>query len=276
MPIIPLNQCNSGSLNVGRCQHHSLVIDKNNPLSEGLWGVFLPTTGALYNLVDGEFLTVQSGASLATNKLGRTVRFDGTSTARLIVNSGPIGEDFTVLTKALYDSGTKDQALFDINNQQFVVWADTTAAQLRPTSYAGSVLIGTNGSIPSDGATPIVWGGVYNWNGANLIAQNWVGSKKDGSSGSIGSSSSYSTSNNIALGANFNTAAKESKADHDVIMVWSRALSDAEMKSASENIYQVLKPANESFIFVSSGAPPAPTFKAYWAHSANTIIQGGM
>jgi hypothetical protein len=56
--------------------------------------------------------------------------------------------------------------------------------------------------------------------------------------------------------------------------LFNRALTEKEQLSLSTNPYQLLKPANQPLYFTQAGA--APAFKAYWAHQANTLIQGGM
>lgn len=56
--------------------------------------------------------------------------------------------------------------------------------------------------------------------------------------------------------------------------LWKRALTANELRSFNESPYQFLKPANDPLLFIPGGA--APAFKPYWAHQANTLIQGGM
>jgi len=229
-----------------------LEIDYSNHLSKGLFAVVVPIGNSLngnYNLVDGKKLTVEgSGITPEKNRFGANFKFDGNNANRIKLNSGAVGTDLTVIGQQSYDAANRDHALFDVNDQQFVLWADFFSSSLRPAAFAGgSPKYGATDSLAFDsisrtGVTTNIWGAQINWTGSALNAQIWNKGVKDGSVSSIGSSPAFSVSENIAIGNNY-SANKPLLGATNFVFVWSRTLSDAEMQSALADPYQILKPA---------------------------------
>ena len=250
-------------------------VDWSNPISRGLWAVFIPSTGRVFNLVDGNEATVTSGATVALKDGQKVYSFDGTSGNSFVANSGPLNsENVTVLSRAHYNATNIDHALLDINNQQLIIWADTSGGGLRPTSFSGSSVVGATGSLNTPSGVYRVWGAQID-NTGTRTAQNWVNGIKSGSSGSVGSTS-FGSSTPITFGAN-SVSAKSSNSEQPIILVWNRTLSDAEMVSASRDLYQVLKPATQTGYFVPSaaGVTSALTGTATATITETDITDGG-
>ena len=83
-------------------------VDWSNPLARGLWGVFIPSTGRVFNLVDGQEAATTSGFSQGVGSGERLYKFDGTVDNRIIPNSGAIASDnITILASAHYNNSTQ-------------------------------------------------------------------------------------------------------------------------------------------------------------------------
>jgi len=232
----------SGKKPVGQVE-----IDRTNPLTDGLWLVQLfndrhePITKTLGNF--------QSGADIDVDWGDKILKMDGSTTGPTWTGRNA-PQNFTVLGEAYYTSGTVDHALFDVNDQQIVIWADTFSSQLRTSVFAGSSRVGATGGLALN--QWVKWGASVD--GVSNTARIYIDGELE-TSGGMGTNT-WESHDEIAIGSNYSAAGKYTSGGYKWVYVWDRVLSDDEIRSINEDPYQIFKPETPIHLLIS-GAPPA-------------------
>lgn len=223
----------------------NVEIDWSNPLARGLRHCIVQT--GRRDLVSGH---VHPGIAV-TYDAARGVVLDGSAFSRLDYNTGVNAPaELSVYCSASYDSITADATLIDVNNIDFLIWADTYGGKLRPAIFAGLAVYGTDvGFSPSSSSEYVKWGGRAN--AAANTGALFVDGKVSVADTSIGTRA-WESSANIAFGGQYNYSRLMSGA-FEFIFMWDRELSDAEFAAINDDPYQILKPAQPMMLFTSAG-----------------------
>ena len=225
-------------------------IDWSNSLSKGLVAVYF--NGEEHNIVDNKITA--TGGYAVSHVDGKCYRFDDTAGKEIKPTlSAFSSSEITVLAKTNYIGGNVDHALFDINNQALVLWADRQATNsLRPTIYAGGTpLYGTTDSLNTGKWN--IWGATAE-RGASTSANIWLNGVNDATSANIGNAD-WTGSTNVSIGDLYTSTGKEMDGDLSFIMVWDRVLSDSEIAAHYKDPYQILKPVKQTPTLL---LPPEP------------------
>jgi hypothetical protein len=218
-----------------------VVIDRSNPLTKGLWLVQLfndynePITN-----IPGAF---QSGADIEVGYSDKILKMNGSTTGPTWTGRNA-PQNLTVLGEAYYTSGTVDHALFDINDQQLVIWADTFSSQLRTSVFAGSARVGATGGLALN--QWVKWGASVN--GVSNTARIYIDGELE-TSGGMGTNT-WESHDEIAIGSNYTAAGKYTNGGYKWVYVWDRILTDEEIRSINKDPYQIFKPAIPLHYFV--------------------------
>ena len=238
----------------------AVVVDYSNPLADGLTNAYL-FNRPLENLVSGYNWSTSPGVT----RNGDRYEFHRASSDSLsIPNIDNPNSELTVLAAVNYSETGFDAGLFysgvGIGNPLF--WADTITGTLRAAMYCGVPLYAANNSLPIN--TDLIWGGtaVDSTNTGELYV-NGVRL----ATGSIGTSA-FSFSN-VEL---CNSSSRWADSAYKWYYIWNRKLSASEIKSITDNPFQIFKPANDLYYFPVSGAAPAG-FSAYWI-TKQIILKG--
>lgn len=214
-----------------------LEVDFNNPLAHGLVSVMIPNGSKTVDLLRAGQGSIVTGVDAKGDTSSGRPAFNFTDTTNSrITRTDKQSADISVLSRVKYNNTTSDHALFDINNQILVFFADTASSNLRTAIFAGSTTFGASGGLPS--GEWVDFGAKAN-SAANL-GSTYINGVKDIDNQGIGGGV-WENSANWGFGANFSAAGKESNANYEFFFLWNRELTDAEFKSLNNNPYQILK-----------------------------------
>lgn len=247
-----------------------VVLDYSNPLTHKLRHAFIfqnthrgTEFTTRYNVFDhSSGLVFGTRNNTIANFKGRQSNwFNGLGTG-IPVSNGTINSGFfafdsevSVYTRVFYNSLTQDHALFDINDQQLVIWADwtTTPDKLGTRIYpGGGGPTGTAGDL--DSPPWVSWGGGVKDTGSNTTdCYAYTEGSLDASSLAQGTAG-WTSSVNYRFGVNFNGGDKKSNAFYEYIYCWEKLLSAEEFKSINDRPYQIFKPAIPIAYFIPDAA----------------------
>lgn len=236
-------------------------IDWNHPLSRGLYLCVVPFAGVSRDLVTGQF-------GSATGIAAKATEFDATA-GRIEFNTGRAAPPLlTVYGEVKYDSLTIDHALFDVNNQDLVVWADTSGGQLRAGIFAGgSPVYASSGSLNYTSQF-VRWGARANEpgdsgelfvNGVQVVGVSNIGA------------TDWAATSNVSLIGNYGGTLKNSNAHYKFVYVWDRLLSNSEIASIDRDPYQILRPAVPMVYFDATGGGGGTALTVQSLTQAQTI-----
>ena len=219
-------------------------IDWSNPLTEGLWAVYLMEGPDPLNLVNGKRASRIGTPDFSINGQEGKVFSEHNSAANsgLTLNNGAINSnEITVLGRTSYGDVTIDHALFNINAQALVFWADTNLGALRLAAYTG-----TSPNYASTFATVANYDKFYSIglqavrSGSETSTETWVDGIKTATAANTGITD-WTASTNVTLGI-VDTFIKDTRGEISYAFIWSRRLNDADFKEVTDNPYQLLKP----------------------------------
>lgn len=251
----------------------SVQIDWSHPLSHKLWGLYMMDTNNPINLVNGNKASLINSPDLLVRTEGKVYNF--ATTEGFILNNGTLGSrNVTVIGRCAYDSLNQDHAMFDVLNQNLILWADTNNSELRTSVFANGVpstsADGTLGSVTRPHRY-YTWGAqIEPDSGSTVQATTWVDSAIVAGPASIGAGT-FDTSSDIRIGIN-QINQKGTNGIISFVAVWARTLSDVEFKSYSYNPYQILKPYDPNVYFLAP--PPPPVTGTVASTLANTTMAG--
>lgn len=232
-----------------------LRIKWKHPASKGLWGVYIFNDGVPVNLVNGNVAEIQGNASITVRNGERSLKtINGND--RIVLKNGSLGtKNVSVIGRAAYNVA-QDSALFDVNNQKLLLWADHLTGTLRPSVFAGGAQHGIAGSLPHDG-TYKTWGVRLKQNGTRADA--WISLEGEVEIGPVNAGTTDFTNNgtgDISIGANFSQTSKTTKGNTSFVFIWTRTLEDREMSSLIDDPWQILEPA-APIMYFTADAPAA-------------------
>lgn len=256
-----------------------VVLDRTHPLTNKLRHAFIfqragrtPPTAVATSYITFDHQTEYAFGTRNVYHLPSKGRmgglFNGSGTGIPITNSGlnempPLDDKLTVYSRVYYNSLSQDHALFDVNDQTLVIWADTTASpdKLGTRIYpGGGGPTGTAGLL--DSPPWVSWGAVVESNGAlKSDCYAYVEGKLDASALAQGNDG-FVGGTRYRFGVTYSGGTKASNAYYEYIYFWDRSLSVEEIREINDRPYQIFKRAIPITYFIPEAAgvttiPPA-------------------
>ena len=220
-------------------------IDWSNTITHNLYAVYLFQNNKVYNLKDN--IETDEGFELANV----SQRYDGHGSYMHCNNEGIEKETgytapltLTVIGKTSYENTTSDHTLFCHGNQNLLIWADTSASNIRPGVYAGGTA--RYGSNNFTANTPYIWGASCQHSSANTTIYMNGEAQVSGDAGPF-----YSTSATSYIGTNHDNS-KSTLGNIYFLYIWERLLTAKEHFEIYRNPYQILKPIGPEYLTFST------------------------
>ena len=221
------------------------AIDWSNPLTAGLSRAWFASTGLDH--VSGARATNNSPANNVPgqNQYGQTLRCDGAQAMQsyTLPNIAGMSKEFTVLTVSTTLSGA-ERPLAGVwgssGNRQFYLAINSSRLPL-VAAYDGAanrVYTATSASVPASSRTVVAGG----WRASGDVCRLWVnGFPVAGTKAGTAIGSMMSTSLPVSIAAQNTGGTGALSGDIELVLIFSRLLSDVEIRALTINPYQVLQ-----------------------------------
>ena len=233
------------------------AIDWSNPLTAGLSRAWFASTGLDH--VSGARATNNSPANNVPgqNQYGQTLRCNGAQAVQsyTLPNIAGMSKEFTVLTVSTTLSGG-ERPLAGVwgspGNRQFLLAINSSRQPLFAAcdGAVNRVYTATSATVPAS-SRAVVAGG---WKASGDVCSLWVnGFPVAGTKTGTALSSLASTSLPVSVAAQSTGGAGALSGDIELVLIYNRLLSDAEIRALTVNPYQVLKPSRTYLINAVDG-----------------------
>ena len=221
------------------------AIDWSNPLTAGLSRAWFASTGLDH--VSGARATNNSPANNVPgqNQYGQTLRCNGAQAVQsyTLPNIAGMSKEFTVLTVSTTLSGGERPLAGvwgSLGNRQFLLAINSSRQPLFAAcdGAVNRVYTATSATVPAS-SRAVVAGG---WKASGDVCSLWVnGFPVAGTKTGTALSSLASTSLPVSVAAQSTGGAGALSGDIELVLIFSRLLSDVEIRALTINPYQVLQ-----------------------------------
>lgn len=257
----------------------AVQVNRGNPIARGLQRAWFASTGIDH--VSG-IPAVNSSTTHnvpGQNQFGATLRCSGAQSMGSYtvphITAMDGGSEFTVFTVSTTNSGAEQplagvwgasgarQFYLAINSTRFPLIAVTNG----PTNRVYTADVAT---APAGGRVTVAGG----WKSSGDACSIWLnGSPVTGTRSGSAISAMSTVSNPVSIAAQGPGASVALSGDIEIVLIFNRLLSDAEIRSLSANPYQILRPANDRLWLdvVAGGGGVTGTLAATDAQDAASV-----
>lgn len=221
-----------------------LAIDWSNPLTAGLRRAWFASTGLDH--VSGARATNNSPSNNVPgqNQYGQTLRCSGAQAMQsyTLPNIAGMSKEFTVLTVSTTLSGAPPLAGVwgSSGNRQFLLAINSSRLPLIAVTdgAVNRIYTATSATVPASSRTVVAGG----WKASGDVCSLWVnGFPVAGTKTGTAISSLASTSLPVSVAAQNTGGAGALSGDIELVLIFSRLLSDVEIRALTINPYQILR-----------------------------------
>lgn len=222
-----------------------LAIDWSNPLTVGLRRAWFASTGLDH--VSGACATNNSPSNNVPgqNQYGQTLRCDGAQAAQsyTLPNIAGMSKEFTILTVSTTLSGA-ERPLAGVwgssGNRQFYLAINSSRLPLIAATdgAVNRIYTATSAAVSASARTAVAGG----WKASGDVCRLWVnGFPVAGTKAGTAVSSLPSTSLPVSIAAQSTGGSAALSGDIELVLIFNRLLSDAEIRALTINPYQILR-----------------------------------